>query len=443
MSQQTAILQTIEREGVQFIDLWFTDILGIVKSVTIPASQLEGVIAHGSHFDGSSIDGFARVAESDMELHPDLNTFRLLPWSAGETRTARLICNAHNTQGEPFIGDPRNALIRVIKQAEEAGYRFKVGMEMEFFLFRRRENGQQGVEPTEEASYFDMPPEPMQNIRRQMVRVMDALDIRTHAIHSEIARGQHEFEFAYDDALTIADAMLTARVAIKTVAQQHGLFCTFMPRPITDQPGSGLHTHQSLHDIHTDDNIFSDSEQEYGLSDIARYFLAGQLHHARAMTAILAPLVNSYKRLGKSFEAPTYVTWAHVNRAALIRVPRPQPGREDHTRLELRCPDPSCNPYLAIAVMLKAGLDGIQQKMTLQEPFEETILGQKRSRLRNAAHLPTTLGDALDALREDDVILDALGPYISDRFLEAKQQEFDQYNQIVTRWELDQYLGKY
>lgn len=437
MNIQEKILNTVQENNIRFIDLWFTDILGIVKSVTVPASKLESVIVHGSHFDGSSIDGFARVAESDMELHPDLNTFRILPWTDDKHPTARLICDVYTSQGEPFIGDPRRALINVLDEAKQMGYRFKTGMEMEFFILNDR------TTTFDDASYFDMPPERTHYLWRELLLVMEALGVKLHSIHSEIAQGQHEFEFAYNDALKSADAILTAKVAIKTVSEQNHLLATFMPRPIANLPGSGMHTHQSLHHAETDVNLFSDPNHEYGLSEIAQHFLAGQLAHARAMTAILAPLVNSYKRLGKSFEAPSYVTWAHVNRSALIRVPSTQPGREDHTRLELRCPDPSCNPYLASAVILKAGLDGIRQKLPLNDAFEETMFNQKQSRLRKAELLPITLGEALEALQEDDVILDALGPYIADRFIQAKQQEFDDYNRHVSQWEINRYFDRY
>jgi glutamine synthetase len=292
-------------------------------------------------------------------------------------------------------------------------------------------------------SYFDLSTNFTQSIRRKMMATLGEMGMSVNSAHHEIGPGQHEIDFDYDEALVSADQILTARVALKSVAQHNNLHCTFMPRPRRDLPGSGMHTHQSLHDIDTGANVFADPENEYGLSEIGRYFLAGQLHHARAMTAVLAPLVNSYKRLGTSFEAPVYVTWAHINRAALIRVPSLLPGDAAHTRLELRCPDPSSNPYLAAAVMLQAGLDGIEQKMALPEPLEETLLGQDRIRLRRAEVLPHSLGEALDALEADEVILSALGPHISDSFLAAKRQEFDDYNQQITAWELENYINRY
>ncbi len=444
MSDKKAILKTINEQSIRFIDLWFTDILGGIKSVTLPASRTEHLLENGNHIDGSSLDGNARVAESDMLLRPDLDTFMILPWTKGDELTARFICDVHTPQDEPFIGDPRFALKNATVKAEKNGYSFKTGVEMEFFLFPTDNDRQPLVSPLQDYSgYFDMSEDTALSLRRKMLLHLDAVGICAESSHSEIGYGQHEIDFAYDDALVAADKLMTARVALKTIAQKHDLHCTFMPRPASHMPGSGMHTHQSLHDGTNDENVFVDTNHEYGLSQLAQYFLAGQLNHARAMTAIFAPLVNSYKRLGTSFEAPVYVSWAHVNRAALIRVPSISPGGESHTRLELRCPDPSCNPYLAFAVMLHAGLDGIQQKMELPTPLEESLLMQRRQRLRQIESLPDSLGEALEALRQDDVVLSALGAYISDRFLEAKTQEFDDYNRMVTQWELDHYLTRY
>ncbi|MBI5666622.1 MAG: type I glutamate--ammonia ligase [Chloroflexi bacterium] len=444
MATKEAILAAVDEHGVRFVDLWFTDITGMVKSVTVPTSKLPEVLDDGSHFDGSSIEGFARVAESDMVLVPDLDTFTILPWDPHDERTACLICTVHTLQGDPFIGDPRNVLMRALKQAAEMGFAYNTGVELEFFLFRG-ENGQGFTPrlPQDEASYFDMSTDMSQSIRRQMLATLAQMNIGVDSTHHEIGSGQHEIDFRYDEALAQADKILMARVALKAVARRHNLHCTFMPRPDENLPGSGMHTHQSLHDLNTGQNVFADSSDQYGLSEVARYFLAGQLAHARAMCAVLAPLVNSYKRLGTSFEAPVNVTWAHINRAALIRVPHISAGKEAHTRLELRCPDPSANPYLASAVMLMAGLDGIRQQMPLPDPLEETLVRQERTRLRQLEVLPTSLGEALDALSQDDVILSALGAYVSDRYIAAKRQEFDAYNQQVTPWELERYLLRY
>ncbi len=445
MLTKDAVLAAIDEQQVKFVALWFTDITGLVKSVTVPARRLEDVIESGMHFDGSSIEGFARVAESDMILIPDLNTFTILPWDPTEERTARLICTVRTPESESFVGDPRTMLIRVLKEARDLGFTYKTGMELEFFLFRAGGEGELKRTPHDQASYFDMSTELSQGIRRKMIGTLQDIGISVDSAHHEIGSGQHELDFDYHDALVSADNLLTARVALKTIAQRYNLHCTFMPRPSTDLPGSGMHTHQSLHLADSGANAFADGDHEYGLSETARYFLAGQLLHARAMCAVLAPLINSYKRLGVSFEAPVYVTWAHVNRAgsALIRVPHITAGKEDHTRLEIRCPDPSTNPYLASAVMLAAGLDGIRQRLTLPNALEETLLRQDRSRLRQVETLPNSLAEALDELSQDDVILSALGPYISDRYLAAKRQELDDYNRQVTPWELERYYNRY
>lgn len=444
MNTAADILATVEAQRVRFVALWFTDITGLVKSVMIPAGELENVIANGSHFDGSAIEGFARVAESDMVLVPDVSSFVVLPWTTGEEKTARLICSIYTQNGDPFIGDPRSLLKKALDQAQGMNLRFKTGMELEFFLFPLDSSGQPLVSANNDiAGYFDIPEDPIRSMRRSMLGALSAMGIRVDSTHSETGSGQHEIDFQYDDALRSADNILTARIALKTIARKFNYYCAFMPRPHVDLPGSGMHTHQSMHDADSGINLFADSEGEYGLSDMAKYFLAGQLEHARAMCAVLAPLVNSYKRLGTSFEAPVNVTWAHVNRSALIRVPSTAPGKEFHTRLELRCPDPTANPYLAMAVMLQAGLDGILHKMPLADPMEETLLGSMPDRMRQIEVLPHSLGEALDALSDDDVILSALGPYVSDRYIAAKRQECDEYNRQVTEWEVRRYLSRF
>ena len=438
------ILQVMEERRVRFVALWFTDITGLVKSIMIPARELGNVLDNGSHFDGSAIEGFARVAESDMVLIPDLSSFTILPWTDGAEKTARLICSIQTQNGEPFIGDPRSLFIKVLDQALDMNYRFKTGMELEFFLFPLDQNRQPAVGANHDITgYFDIPDASIQSLGRNILSILADMDICVDSTHSETGSGQHEIDFQYDDALRSADNVLTARIALKTIAIQYDYYCTFMPRPHMDLPGSGMHTHQSLHDCESGVNLFADTETEYGLSDTAKYFLAGQLEHAPAMCAVLAPLVNSYKRLGTSFEAPVHVTWAHVNRSALIRVPSTAPGKEYHTRLELRCPDPTANPYLAMAVMLQAGLDGIRHKMPLPDPLEETLMQGMPGRMRQIAVLPHSLDEALDALSGDDVILSALGPYVSDRYIAAKRQECAEYNRQVTEWEINRYLGRF
>lgn len=444
MTPADKILQTVEQQRVRFVTLWFTDIAGLVKSIMIPARELGNVLENGSHFDGSAIEGFARVAESDMILIPDTSSFVILPWTRQEEKTARLICSIQTQNGEPFIGDPRSLLIKALDQAQDMNYRFKTGMELEFFLFPLDQQGQPRVGASHDITgYFDIPADPIQSLGRQMLAALAAMDIYVDSTHSETGGSQHEIDFQYDDALRSADNVLTARVALKTIAMRRHYHCTFMPRPHMELPGSGMHTHQSLHDRQSGANVFADAESEYGLSDTARHFLAGQLEHAPAMCAVLAPLVNSYKRLGTSFEAPAHITWAHVNRGALIRVPSTAPGKEYHTRLELRCPDPTANPYLAMTVMLQAGLDGIRRKMPLPDPLEETLMQGMPGRMRQIAVLPHSLDEALDALSSDDVILSALGPYVSDRYIAAKRQECAEYNRQVTQWEINRYLGRF
>ena len=379
-----------------------------------------------------------------MLLAPDLSSFVVLPWTSGEDKTARLICSICTQNGDAFIGDPRSLLVKALEQAREMDFVFKTGMELEFFLFPLDEGGEPQIESGRDiAGYFDITDDPVQSVSRKMLRTLSDIGIRVDSTHSEIGHSQHEIDFQYEDALRSADNVLTARIALKTVAMQANHHCTFMPRPHADLPGSGMHTHQSLHDRSTGVNLFFDGESEYRLSEIARYFLAGQLAHARAMCAVLAPLVNSYKRLGTSFEAPVNVTWAHVNRNALIRVPSTAPGKEYHTRLELRCPDPTANPYLAAAVMLQAGLDGIRHKMPLPDPLEETLMHSSQGRMRRIEVLPQSLDEALDALRDDDVILSVLGPYVSDRYISAKRHECIAYNRQVTHWEISQYLRRF
>lgn len=444
MLSAAEILQTAHDEGVHFVALWFTDITGLVKSVMIPAVELENVLENGSHFDGSSIEGFARVAESDMILAPDLSSFVLLPWTGGADKTARLICSIVTQNGDPFIGDPRNLLGKALEQARDMGFLFKIGIELEFFLFPFDEQGKpQIVANQDNSGYFDLSDDPIQSLSRAILAALRQIGISVDSTHSETGAGQHEIDFQYADALRSADNVLTARIALKTIARARDYYCTFMPRPHVDLPGSGMHTHQSLHDVESGENLFADKNAEYGLSEVAKFFLAGQLAHARAMCAVLAPLVNSYKRLGTSFEAPVDVTWAHVNRNALIRVPSTVPGKEFHTRLELRCPDPTANPYLAMTVMLQAGLDGIRHKMPLPEPLEETLMRRPGGRMRHLQGLPQSLDEALDALSHDDVILSALGPYVSDRYIAAKRHEYSEYKRQVTRWELERYLSRF
>ena len=438
------VMARAERDNVRFVNLQFTDIVGLVKSVTIPIEQFSDAIEHGKWFDGSSIEGFARIAESDMYLMPDLRTFQIIPWERGENTTARTICWVYNPTGELFPGDPRAVLARVTKEAEEMGYVFNAGPEVEFFLFRRDESGRIQPLPHDQAGYFDFSTDLASTVRKEMVNALEEMGIKVETSHHEVAAGQHEIDFEYADALTAADNTVTFKYTLKAIAQQHNLHATFMPKPIFGINGSGMHTHQSLFD-RDGNNVFADSSDEYGLSAIAKHFIAGQLHHAQAMAAVVAPTVNSYKRLVPGYEAPVYVSWARVNRSALIRVPRTTRGRPKATRVEIRCPDPSCNPYLALSVMLAAGLDGIRRKLALPEPVEENLYTfDEDERVRRQINvLPGSLGAALDELGKDDVIQDALGPHVCARFLEAKTIEWNEYRTYVSPWELDRYLEEY
>jgi glutamine synthetase len=437
------ILKLVEEQQVEFISLQFTDIVGMVKNVTIPIVQLSDCLDHGVWFDGSSIEGFARIAESDMFLVPDLDSFAIVPWDRGEGfTTARLICDVFTPDGKPFAGDPRNVLKSALADAERMGFVYNVGPELEFFLFKPDASGRPAPVPHDDAGYFDVSTDLATHIRRHMVRALAAFDIEVEAAHHEVAVGQHEIDFKYGPALRTADHAVTFRTTLKAVAQQHNLYATFMPKPITGINGSGMHVHQSLSDIKTGKNLFYDGDDPYGLSKIARHFIAGLLTHARGMIAVLAPLVNSYKRLVPGYEAPVYLSWGRTNRSALVRVPRISASRSQATRVELRCPDPSCNPYLAFAVMLQAGLDGITRELPVPDAAEEDLY-HVDPRARGLETLPGSLGDALTELQRDEVITGALGPHIVERFVEAKTQEWDEYRLFVSQWELDRYLPIY
>ncbi len=434
-----------EKDGIRFVQLQFTDILGVVKAVTIPIHQMQSSVEHGTWFDGSSIEGFTRIAESDQYLMPDMSTFAEIPWQKGDgpRGTARVICDVFTPRGEPFVGDPRFVLRRQVERARKLGYVVNMGPELEFFLFRRDETGKVVPLPHDLAGYFDFSTDLAQEVRQDMVDALEAFGIRVEAAHHEVAAGQHEIDFEYSDALRTADNAITFKFTLKAVAQQHGLYATFMPKPIFGINGSGMHTHQSLYSIEKDRNAFADPDNKYGLSDVARSYMAGVLAHARGMAAVLAPTVNSYKRLVPGYEAPTYITWGRTNRSALIRVPMISPGKSiEGTRAEVRCPDPSSNTYLAFAVMIAAGLDGVEKGMTLADPVEESLFEMDAARVAERAikELPGTLGDSIEELKADPVICAALGDHVLEHYVEAKTAEWNEYRTQVTQWELDRYL---
>jgi glutamine synthetase len=441
-SSTADILNQVEINHIRFIDLQFTDIVGVVKNVTIPVHELSAAIENGIWFDGSSIEGFARIAESDMHLRPDISTFAIVPWLKGEDATARLICDVFTPEGLPFQGDPRSVLRNALVAAGEMGFQYNTGPELEFFLFKPHSDGNLfPPTPHDAGSYFDAPSDMAAGLRRQMTTTLEALGLDVEAMHHEGAPGQHEIDFRYSDALKTADSAVTLRVALKVIAQLNGLYCSFMPKPIRGLAGSGMHVHQSLSFTANGKNAFSDPGDPHGLSIIAKQFIAGQLLHARGMCAVLAPLVNSYKRLVAGFEAPVYITWARINRSALIRVPRS--SDDSLARLELRCPDPSCNPYLAFAVILAAGLDGIRRKLPVAEATEENIYLIDNRKQHLTSILPESLSQALDEMEKDEVVCNALGPHLVDRFISAKRLECEDFRLEVTPWELEKYLPNY
>jgi glutamine synthetase len=435
------IARRVSDDGIEFINLQFTDIVGIVKSVTIPVAELDVTLESGQWFDGSSVLGFARIAESDMYLVPDLDTYAIIPWQSDGSVTARLICDVYTPDGEPFEGDPRYVLKRALAEAAGMGLAYHTGPEPEFFLFRSDDDGRAVPKPHDQGGYFDLSTDRGLGVRNEMSKALAAFGIQVEASHHEVASGQHEIDFRYADALRTADNVVTFKATLKEVARKHGLHATFMPKPIAGVNGSGMHVHQSLIDNGTGLNAFADREAEHGLSGLALMFVAGQLLHARGMSAVLAPLVNSYKRLVPGYEAPVYISWGQINRSALIRVPQVQSDHPESTRLELRCPDPSCNPYLAFAVMLRAGLDGIRRHLE-PPPISNEDLYERRM-TRTLEMLPGSLGEALEELKRDELVRETLGHHILDRFVEAKASEWEEYSTHVSGWEMERYLPIY
>ena len=443
MATKDHVLDRIEEEGVDFLRLQFTDILGTVKNVSIPAHQAKKAFDEGIYFDGSSIEGFVRIQESDMRLDPDPDTFTILPWRSqrgDDTVSARLICDVINTTtGEAFEGDPRYVLRRAIDRANDLGFEMNAGPEPEFFVFEKDEKGRATTETHDSGGYFDLAPKDLaQEIRAEIIYTLEAMGFEVEASHHEVARGQHEIDFKYDDALSTADNIATFRSVVRATAELHDVHATFMPKPIAGINGSGMHTHLSL--FENGDNAFHDDSDEFNLSDTAYKFLGGILEHAPAIAAVTNPIVNSYKRLVPGYEAPIYVAWSDVNRSALVR--KPAARIPAASRIELRSPDPSCNPYLAIAVMLHAGLDGIENDLEAPGPVRENIyeFTEADREERGIDTLPSTLGQAIAALQEDEVVLDALGPHVSEKYVQAKTQEYTEFLASVSEWEIDRYL---
>ena len=437
------LLARTREDGVKFIALQFTDVTGSVKSLDIPVEQLPGALENGVWFDGSSVEGFARIQESDMHLRVDMDTYAVLPWTPAELRRARLFCDIFTPDGQPFPGDPRGALKRMIAKVEARGWTYNVGPEPEFFLFKR--NGSDTIHPVpfDVGGYFDFSPnDDAVRVRSELMDTLNNMGLEIEVGHHEVALGQHEIDFRFAEALRTADNVLTLKYTVKAIAAQHGLVASFMPKPIFGINGSGMHCHQSLFDANGQ-NLFFDPTDAFNLSPLAYGFISGQLAHARALSAVVAPSVNSYKRLVPGYEAPVYVGWAQTNRSALIRIPRFTKGLDKAVRAELRCPDPSCNPYLAFAAMLGAALDGIDRGLTPPTPLQNVnvyhLTAEERAEL-GVRELPASLREALQELERDSVLRDALGETVFEAFFRAKWEEWDQYRIHVMDWEVQRYL---
>ncbi|OZU90236.1 type I glutamate--ammonia ligase [Virgibacillus indicus] len=437
-----AIKERIEEENVRFIRLQFTDMLGIIKNVEIPLSQLDKALDNKMMFDGSSIEGFVRIEESDMYLYPDLDSFVVFPWTSDKGKVARFICDIYNPDGTPFEGCPRYNLKRNLKKMEELGYdAFNIGTEPEFFLFKLDQNGEPSLELNDHGGYFDLAPTDLgENCRRDIVLELEEMGFEIEASHHEVAPGQHEIDFKYSDAVKHADDIQTFKLVVKTIARKHNLHATFMPKPLFGVNGSGMHVNMSL--FKEGVNKFFDKEGDIQLSETAYQFTAGIMKHATSFTAITNPTVNSYKRLVPGYEAPSYVAWSASNRSPLLRIPY---SRGLSTRVEVRSVDPSANPYMAMAVLLAAGLDGIENKLTPPTPVDRNIyVMTKAEREENGVKdLPATLMDALNELQKDDVIISALGEHLFEHFIEAKEIEWDMFRTTVHPWEREQYLASY
>jgi glutamine synthetase len=429
----------IEKEGIEFVLLWFTDIEGHLKSFAVTPSEIAAALDDGMGFDGSSITGFNAIEESDMVAIPDPETFQLMPWKEGETKVARMICDIVTPDGKPYEGDPRYVLRRALDRMASMGFdTFNVGPELEYFLFR----DDKGTETLDEGGYFAMTTlDAASELRQETVRALEGMGIPIEYVHHEVGPSQHEIDMRFADALSMADHTVTYRLIVKEIAKKSGYHATFMPKPIFGENGSGMHTHQSL--FNEGRNAFFDGDDEWNLSVVGKAFIAGQLRHARELSAVFAQWVNSYKRLVPGYEAPVYVAWSRRNRSALIRIPLYKPGAEQATRAEIRCPDPACNPYLTFAALLHAGLEGIEQGYELPEPMETNLyhLTSEQRKERGIVSLPETLGEAVDALAGSELVRKALGPHIFDRYVELKLKEWDEYRVQLTDWEMKKYLA--
>jgi len=437
------LLDKVKKDEIKFITLQFTDLLGVIKEIIIPVEELEDALEDGVWFDGSSIEGFARIQESDLYLKPDTSSFAIVPWLTEDGKTARLICDICRPDGEPFEGDPRFILKKAAEEAKNLGYLFNVGPEPEFYLFRT--GIEKRTQPLDYGGYFDLSSHEGYSVIKKIIAAMESFGIKVETSHNEVGLGQYEIDFHYGDCLDIADKMVTLKYSAKKIAQMFDLNATFMPKPVMDMNGSGMHTHQSLFDIKSGTNAFFNKDDKYNLSKIAYNFIAGQIKHIGAMSAILCPTVNSYKRLVPGFEAPVYITWAAMNRSALLRVPKWFGAKSEAARIELRCPDPACNPYLAFAVMLSAGIDGMKNDLSSPEPVEENIYDLDDESLvqKNIDVLPSSLKEAVDELNKNKLIQNCLGEHLFERYIRVKTREWDEFKKQVTDWEIKTYLDTF
>jgi len=437
-AQTDYVLRTVEERGVRFVRLWFTDVLGFLKSFEITPAEIDIALEEGMTFDGSAIEGYSRVQESDMLLMPDASTFEIVPWHDEDAPTARIFCDVHRVSTEPFEGDPRFVLKRNLERARERGFTFYAGPEMEFFYFR----GSDRPDPLDYAGFFDLTQmSTVSNLRTHTILTLEAMGIPVEYSHHELGPSQHEIDLRYTDALTMADNVMTFRHVVRKVAQDLGVHATFMPKPLAGAYGSGMHTHLSL--FEGDVNAFHDPGDENGLSKVGKCFIAGLLTHAREITAVTNQWVNSYKRLSVRYEAPVYVCWARNNRSALVRVPLHKKGKESSTRIEFRSPDPACNPYLAFSVILAAGLKGVEEGYDLAPEATNNIfeLTPEERAAEGIAALPQSLGEAIDVMESSELVAEALGEHVFDYFIRNKRDEWAEYRAQVTPWEIDRYLG--
>ena len=439
MAKETAakIMKKMEENDIKFVKLWFTDILGFLKSFSVPREEMEKAFDEGIGFDGSSIEGFVRIDESDMVAIPDPSTFAILPWRPKEKGVARVFCDIVTPDGKPFEGDPRYVLKKNLEKAKKMGFTYYTGPELEYFYFKDSHS----TEVLDRGGYFDLiPRDEAIDLRRETVLFCEALGIRIEYSHHEVAPSQHEIDMRYEDALTMADNVMTYRLVVKEVAYRQGVYATFMPKPLFGENGSGMHTHMSL--FKGNRNAFFEAKGQYHLSDTARYFIGGLLKYAPELTAVTCQWVNSYKRLVPGYEAPVYISWAQRNRSDLVRVPMYKPGKEEATRIEYRSPDPACNPYLAFSVMLAAGLTGIEQKIMPPDPVEENVykMGEEERLKRRIRQLPGSLWEAIQLTEKSQIVREALGDHVFEHFIENKKVEWDRYRIQITSYEIDKYL---